>query len=55
MGCKLETNANYCNLIYSTPIILTIILNRGKNNADFNERFLFPTELNLENYTQDNV
>ena len=53
MGCKLETNANYCNLIYSTPIILTIILNRGKNNADFNERFLFPTELNLENYTQD--
>ena len=53
MGCKLETNANFCNLIYSTPIILTIILNRGKNNADFNDRFLFPTELNLDNYAQD--
>ena len=53
MGCKLETNANYCNLIYSTPIILTIILNRGKNNADFNEKFLFPKELNLDSYAQD--
>ena len=53
MGCKLETNANYCNLIYSTPIILTIILNRGKNNADFNEKFLFPMELNLDSYAQD--
>ena len=53
IGCKLETNANYCNLIYSTPLILTIILNRGKNNADFNEKFIFPTELNLDSYVQD--
>ena len=53
MGCKLETNANYWNFLYSSPIILTVILNRGKNNADFHERFLFPTELNLENYIED--
>ena len=51
--CQAESNANFCNFIYSTPTILAIVLNRGKNNQDFNEKFLFPTELNLENYTQD--
>ena len=51
--CQLETDANFCNFIYSTPTILAIILNRGKNNKDFHEKFLFPTELNLENYVQD--
>ena len=53
MGCKQESNANFCNLIYSTPTILTLILNRGKNNADFHDKFLFPTVLNLDNYTND--
>ena len=53
MGCKLETDANYCILLFSTPTILAIILNRGKNNADFHDKFLFPTQLNLDNYVQD--
>ena len=53
MGCNQNSEANYCNLIYSPPIIFAIILNRGKNNADFHEKFLFPTELNLDNFVAD--
>ena len=53
MGCKFDTSANYCILLYSSPIILTLILNRGKNNADFHDKFLFPIELDLNNYSQD--
>ena len=57
-------NMIYCNFckglnpgihqqtIYLLPKVLIIILNRGKNNQDFNEEFIFPKELDLsiENY-----
>jgi ubiquitin C-terminal hydrolase len=38
--------------IFSLPKVLIIILNRGRNNQDFNEEFIFPSELDLsiENY-----
>ena len=53
MGCNQNAEANYCNYIFSTPTIFAIILNRGKNNVDFHEKFLFPTELNLDNHVMD--
>ena len=57
-------NMIYCNFckglnpgihqqtIYLLPKVLIIILNRGKNNQDFNEEFVFPKKLDLsiENY-----
>jgi ubiquitin C-terminal hydrolase len=57
-------NKNYCNFcknlticahqqfIYSLPKVLIIILDRGRNNQDFKEEFIFPKELDLsiENY-----
>ena len=51
--CKSMKNANYCNLLYSTPTILCIVLNRGKDNKDFKENIIFGTELNLSEFVQD--
>ena len=35
--------------IYGLPSVLIIILNRGKDNKDYNEQFDFPLELDLTN------
>ena len=51
--CKSNQNAKYWNLLFSTPTILCIVLNRGKDNKDFNENITFGTELNLSNFVQD--
>ena len=51
--CKAMKNANYCNFLYSTPTILCIVLNRGKDNKDFKENIIFGTELNLSEFVQD--
>ena len=32
-----------------TPKVIIIVLNRGKNNVDFNEEFDFPLYLDLNN------
>jgi ubiquitin C-terminal hydrolase len=53
-SCNQLQDANYCNILYSTPTILSIVLNRGKNNVDFNEKFIFSTELSLGNFVKEN-
>ena len=52
--CNCLRDAYYCNVLYSAPLILCIVLNRGKNNEDFKEKFNFSTELNLSNYVDEN-
>ena len=61
-------NMIYCNIckglkpgvhqqiLYSLPKVLIIILNRGRNNLDFNEEFTFPKDLDLsiESYVINN-
>ena len=51
-SCKGLNPGTYQQIIYSLPKVLIIVLNRGKNNQDFNEDFIFPKELDLsiENY-----
>ena len=39
--CKKLTPGTHQQNIYAMPYILIIILNRGKNNQDFNEEFIF--------------
>ena len=34
---------------YELPKILIIVLNRGKNNADFNDEFIFPENIDFSN------
>ena len=51
--CQAMQNANYCTLLYSVPTILCIVLNRGKNNMDFQENINFGTQLDLSNFVQD--
>ena len=41
---------DYQSMLYSTPPVLSIVLNRGKANLDFQEKFIFGTELNIEQY-----
>ena len=51
-SCKGLNPGTHQQIIYSLPKVLIIILNRGRNNQDFNEEFIFPPKLDLsiENY-----
>ena len=48
--CKGMRNGTHKQEIYSLPSVLIIVLNRGKNNQDFNEEFNFPEVINFMNY-----
>jgi len=50
--CKKYTECSQKQDYYTLPPILVIILNRGKNNQDFNEYFLFDETLDLSNFVQ---
>ena len=52
--CKDLQEANYQSMIYCAPPVMAIVLNRGKANLDFQEKFIFGTELNIENYIYNN-
>ena len=51
--CQCLQNANYCTMLYNVPTILCIVLNRGKDNLDFQEGFNFPIKLDLSDFIQD--
>ena len=48
-NCKGMRNAYHQQTIYSLPSVLIIILNRGRNNQDFNEYFPFYEKLDFTN------
>jgi ubiquitin C-terminal hydrolase len=48
-NCKGLQDGVHQQSIYKLPKVLIIILNRGRNNADFNEEFDFPPILDLGN------
>jgi len=54
--CKGLRTGTYQKTIYSLPRVLILILNRGINNKDFNEEFIFPKQLDLSigNYVINN-
>jgi len=45
--CKGLRSGTHQQSIYSLPNVIIIILNRGRNNQDFNEEFAFPKILDL--------
>jgi ubiquitin C-terminal hydrolase len=51
-SCKGLRSGTHQQIIYSLPMVLIIILNRGRNNLDFNENFNFPQylDLSIEDY-----
>ena len=51
--CKSLQDSNYCSLLYNTPTVLIIVLNRGKDNKDFTENVNFDTKIDLSNFIQD--
>ena len=48
-NCKSLQNGEHQQSIYCLPKVLIIILNRGKNNQDFNEEFEIPLTLDFTN------
>jgi ubiquitin C-terminal hydrolase len=54
--CKGLKPGTHQQIIYTLPKVLIIILNRGRNNQDFNSEFIFqPTlDLSIENYVVNN-
>ena len=46
-GCRKLTKTKHKQEFFSLPKILIIVLNRGKNNVDFNEYFDFPETLDF--------
>jgi ubiquitin C-terminal hydrolase len=46
-SCKGLRSGTHQQIIYSLPRVLIIILNRGRNNLDFNENFNFHQDLDL--------
>jgi ubiquitin C-terminal hydrolase len=47
--CQNLCNAQHKQLIYMTPKILILVLNRGKNNMDYQGNFEFGSEIDLTN------
>ena len=48
-SCKQLQDGAHQQIIYDLPYVLIIILNRGKNNQDFNEDFEYPEILDFNN------
>ena len=46
-NCKCLYSGTHQQMIFSLPPVLIIVLNRGRNNLDFNENFDFPEALNF--------
>jgi len=51
-SCKCLSNATTANKIYTSPEVLTIILNRGKG-LEFDVNFEYPSELDIDKYILD--
>ena len=52
-NCKQLSNAYHKQVIYRTPKILIVVLNRGKGNLDYQGEFEFESELDLSNIIHD--
>ena len=50
--CQSLENAKHRTSLISSPIILTLVLNRGKGNKDFSEPIYIPKIINLSQYVQ---
>jgi len=50
--CRQLRNASMCTQIYYAPLVLILVLNRGRGNLDFQEKFVFWETINLFNYVQ---
>ena len=50
--CRQLKDASMCTCIYTAPLVLILVLNRGRGNADFKEKFIFWETIDLTNYVQ---
>ena len=51
-NCKQLRNSCMRTRIYTAPLVLILVLNRGKGNLDFKEKFIFWEEIDLTNYVE---
>ena len=50
--CRSLMNSSMCTLVYTAPLVLILVLNRGRGNLDFQEKFQFWEIIDLTNYVQ---
>mgnify|MGYP002624492053 CR=1 FL=1 len=50
--CRQLQNSSMMTQIYYAPLVLILVLNRGRGNLDFQEKFIFWETINLFNYVQ---
>ena len=48
--CQKEAEADYQTVLYMPPTVLSIVLNRGRGNLDFQEDFKFGIDLDIKKY-----
>ena len=48
--CQQEEDADSQTVLYTTPTVLAIVLNRGRANLDFQENFKFGLDLDIKKY-----
>ena len=48
--CNKEADADYQTVLFTAPTILSIVLNRGRGNLDFQEDFKFGIDLDIKKY-----
>ena len=48
--CKGCQDSDYRGVIYSAPMILAIVLNRGRGNLDFQEPFKYSVDIDISKY-----
>ena len=51
-NCKQLRDSCMRTRIYTAPLVLILVLNRGKGNLDFQEKFRFYEEIDLTNYVE---
>ena len=53
--CKDLHDTDYQSMLYTTPLVLPIVLNRGKNNLDFTEQLNFGLDLDIKKYIHNKM
>jgi hypothetical protein len=53
--CNHLEDADYQSMLYTVPNVISIVLNRGRANLDFQEDFIFGLDLDIKKYIHNEI
>jgi hypothetical protein len=53
--CNHLEDADYQSMLYTVPNVISIVLNRGRGNLDFQEDFIFGLDLDIKKYIHNEI